>query len=409
MNVQQRIARTYYVLSGSLSFGGLSFVSAVYTSFLLKHGLSLLQVNVVNAVFFLTLFACEIPTGAFADIFGRKTSFVLACFLIGLGKVMYSMAHGFSGFIVAEIIAGIGFTFYNGAFQSWFIDSMKHHGHGEDFTRELATASAINQPCAGLGAITGSMLFAMDINLPWMVGACLLFCLTIAAMVMMDESYRTERTEFSIKKGAKSMWDIVKKCARYSRNDEAVRFVLIITFVQILASMALNMYWQPFFTGRGIQPAHLGYLFFAMMMCLGAGSHLARSLVNADERKLIVRAQICLGIIVILMAVMPGFWVCAGLFLLHEVPRGFIQPLKDNYLHRRIPSEERATIASFCAIAPHIGGAIGLVLSGFVADRFGIAAAWICSGAVFVGGSLLIALTSKRKIKIGGKIVEAQT
>ena len=79
------------------------------------------------------------------------------------------------------------------------------------------------------------------------------------------------------------------------------------------------------------------------------------------------------------------------LFLLHEVPRGCWNPLIDSYLQKRIPSHERATIASFCAIAPHIGGVVGLVVSGLIAQFFGISTAWIVSGASLIIGSLLVA------------------
>ena len=69
---QRRLIRQYYTLSCLFNAGGLSIISAIYVSFLMKNGMSLLQVNLVNTAYFLTLFICEIPTGAFADIFGRK-------------------------------------------------------------------------------------------------------------------------------------------------------------------------------------------------------------------------------------------------------------------------------------------------------------------------------------------------
>jgi MFS family permease len=116
--MQNKIVRQYYVLSLLFSIGGNSLTCAVYVTFLMSNGLNLLQVNLINAVFFFTLFVCEIPTGAYADIFGRKSSFVLACALMSASMFVYGSSHTFVGFIIAEILAAIGGTFRSGAFQA---------------------------------------------------------------------------------------------------------------------------------------------------------------------------------------------------------------------------------------------------------------------------------------------------
>jgi len=116
--MQKKIIYQYYILSCLFSAAGTQIISAIYVTFLIKNGLNLLEVNLVNMTFFLTLFICEIPTGAFADIFGRKTSFVLACGLMGLSMFVYGASHTFVGFIIAEVIGGIAATFKSGAFQA---------------------------------------------------------------------------------------------------------------------------------------------------------------------------------------------------------------------------------------------------------------------------------------------------
>jgi sugar phosphate permease len=69
----------------------------------------------------------------------------------------------------------------------------------------------------------------------------------------------------------------------------------------------------------------------------------------------------------------------------------------DSYLQKRIPSGERATITSFCAVAPHIGGAIGLVVSGVIAQCFGITVAWVISGMSLIVGAIVISRNGNGK------------
>src|SRR3989344_4988983 len=119
MSKESKETIRHYLLLKSVSAFSISFIAAVYVTFLISKGLNLFEVNLVNFVFFTTLFICEIPTGAVADVFGRKVSFVCSCFLYALGMFIYSASNSFWGFALAEMTAAIGNTFASGAFQAW--------------------------------------------------------------------------------------------------------------------------------------------------------------------------------------------------------------------------------------------------------------------------------------------------
>lgn len=123
-----KIINQYLILTGLFNLGT-SMAVATYVTFLMWRGLDLFQVNLVNVVFFTTMFFFEIPTGAFADRYGRKKSYVIACFLFSMGEIVYSLSYTMTGFICAEMLAGIGRTFANGAFHAWFVDTLKYHGY----------------------------------------------------------------------------------------------------------------------------------------------------------------------------------------------------------------------------------------------------------------------------------------
>jgi len=389
--MQKKIIRQYYTLSCLFNAGGMSVISAIYVTFLIHNGLNLLQVNLVNAIFFATLFICEIPTGAFADIFGRKTSFVIACGLMCVSMFVYGSSHALFGFATAEMLGAIGMTFRSGAFQAWLVDSLKHHGYDGEYNRIFGREGLIRQIGGGIGAVAGSYLAAYDPVLPWFVGSAVMAITTVYACIVMKEEYFV-RGVFSLKRGLASMRDVAISSVRYGRDHKAVRFILVITCIQIFAVQALNMYWQPYFRDHKVSEQHLGFLFTGMMIAMAAGAFVASKLdCKGKEKKMIIRTQVLAGVLAITAVLIPGLPFIVILFLLHEMPRGCWNPLIDSYLQKRIPSRERATIASFCAIAPHIGGVVGLIVSGLIAQFFGISVAWLVSGASLIIGALLIA------------------
>ena len=110
------------------SFAG-GFLFGVYPIFLRSRGLDQLQINSVLATYFLVLFLTDVPTGAFADLLGRRRSFVLGATLRVTAFLLYFVAHHYYVFIIAEGIDGIGTTFGNGAIDAWGVDALDDAGY----------------------------------------------------------------------------------------------------------------------------------------------------------------------------------------------------------------------------------------------------------------------------------------
>ncbi len=386
-----RIVRQYYILSCLFNAGGISVHCAIYVTFLMRHGLNLFEVNLVNACYFTAIFLCEIPTGVFADVFGRKHSFVAACGLMSLALFVCGSSQTLAGFITAELICAIASTFESGAFQSWLVDSLKHHGYHGPFNRIFGREQLIRQVAGAISAIIGSYLYAIHPTLPWYLSSGILIVTMVAAHRVMKEDYFVRTAKLSWRGGLTSMRDTAIASIRYGMSDRSVRFVLIVTGITAFAVMGFNMYWQPFFVMRGVHERYLGYIFGSIMVAIGIGSHMASwRREKTNEKKLIVWSMACAGVLAIASTMVPGMWLALLIFLLHEVPRGAWSPLKDSYLHARIPSSERATISSFCSMIPHICGALGLLASGLMAQSWGIETTWIIAGMILIIGALVV-------------------
>lgn len=395
--MQNKIIRQYLFLSALFSVGGLSIISAMYVTYLMSHGLSLFETNAVNAIYFFTIFICEIPTGAFADIFGRKKSFIVACLLMGASMFIYGVATTFAGFVIAEIVGAIGSTFRSGAFRAWLVDRLKHHGFEGELSKIFARENLVRQIAGGGGAILGSYIAAVNMSLPWFIGGTTLLITALFATIIMKEEYFTP-IKLSFKQGFNSMKTVTVSSFHFARKDRAVRFVLIITGIQVFAFQALNMYWQPFFKSYGIAQKHFGFLFIAMTSGIALGAFIVSKMNTAGREKgLIIIAQILTGLAVLFTISVSGVGFVISAFVIHEIFRGGFDPLLGSFLHKRIPSNERATIDSFCSVAPHIGGSIGLLVSGAIADMFGIKFAWFISGLVLIIGAVAVRNGHKNK------------
>ncbi|TSC60380.1 MAG: mfs-type transporter yxam [Parcubacteria group bacterium LiPW_15] len=396
MNHEARQTIRHYLILKSVSAFGMGLIAATYVVFLRAKGLDLLEINMVNFFFFSTLFVCEIPTGAFADVFGRKASYVISCVLFSAGMFLYAITDTFWGFVLAEVISAVGATFASGAFQAWVIDRLKQQGCDEGvnivFTRDQQLFSAVSIFSSVIGAYAASV----HPSLPWIVGGSTSFLAGILAVFYMKEDGFVRKT-FSVAKNVRAMAETVSASVRYARGNRVVRFVLLTGFAQFVAVQAPNMQWQIFFGNLLPSNTYLGFIFagisIATILGATASPWFIRKIGCAEKSLNLV--QIAIGAGIFATALCGSFWPAIAFFMFHEFARGFFSPVKNLHLNNNIPSAERATLISLDSISHHVGGMIGLVASGYVAKHISIGFAWQASGAILVISALLL-LNRKR-------------
>ncbi|MFA6898050.1 MAG: MFS transporter, partial [Candidatus Paceibacterota bacterium] len=227
----KQIIHRYLALVALVGMFGTGIGSATYVLFLKSHGLDLFEVNLVNVAFFTTLFICEIPTGAFADVFGRKPSFIISCFLYALGLGAYAFSQSFWGFVMAEMVLAVGATFSSGAFSAWLVDSLKHHGHAEPLAPIFSKAGAIGRLGSMAGGLIGAVIAEWDLALPWFVGSIGMFIVAGYSLIVLREDYFVKQ-KLNWREGWQAFIRTVKTSFHYSRNNRAIRFVLIIMALQ---------------------------------------------------------------------------------------------------------------------------------------------------------------------------------
>lgn len=392
MTREMKATVRHYFLLKAVSHVGISSISAFYVTFLIAKGLNLLEVNMVNFFFYTTLFIFEIPTGAFADVFGRKLSYVISCCLFSLGMFCYGLADSFWEFVLAECISAVGATFASGAFRAWLIDRLRHQGFKGPMTSIFAKQQQIDGIVGMSAAMIGAFLSDKSLSLPWFMGGIFFAIAACLAMAYMREEDEFVHHKFSFRLGLRSMGQTIKFSAGYASRHHAVRFILIATTIQWVAVQAPNMQWQPLFGQFVSSQTKLGFVYTSISLSIMAGAALAPIFLARirDEKRAISITQTIIGLGICLTAVFDRLTPALTIFLVHEVARGMFIPLKDVYLNDNIPSKERATLISFDSIARHIGGMIGLIASGILAQYASMGTAWIISGTLLMATTIVL-------------------
>lgn len=127
------------------------------------------QVALLQAIGLATRVIAEIPTGALADLLGKKRTLTLAFFLTACGETTMAFSHTMPFFMVAYIVISLGYSFYSGTMDAFLYDTLFSKGREKDYPVILSRSSGITNFATAIAAIVGSLLFSLWIGLPFLI------------------------------------------------------------------------------------------------------------------------------------------------------------------------------------------------------------------------------------------------
>ncbi|PKM91734.1 hypothetical protein CVU82_00825 [Candidatus Falkowbacteria bacterium HGW-Falkowbacteria-1] len=373
---------TFMLLEGL----ALSFFFGTYQLFLLEKGLSLLEINLLNCGFMIANFLLEIPTGAIADFFGRKRSVIIGLWIYALSFFLYFLSQNFWQFLVAEIIGAVAITCISGALEALVVDSLNHYGY-DGKLETIFRRGEIRSLGVIVGAVIGSFVGQINLAWPWLLSSLAYVFLAIASNYFFYEDYfiKPEKIKF----GLEPMKKIAKESIVYGLKNRPLMFVVAFSAILSLAVQPVNMYWPIAFKNIfDVQTKYMGLIFAAIVISAYVGSQFSKVWQKKIkcQKNAIFFSQIItlLGILgACFFSRLPLF---LAFFLIHEFGRGLFNPLSRAYINENIESKNRATVLSFESMVVKAGAGAGLILSGLIADNFGILNSWLISALILVIG-----------------------
>lgn len=353
-----------------------AFSFSTYVMFLLSKGVSLFEVGLINIFFMVAIALAEIPTGVFADMLGRKFSFLISCLVTAAGLFIYFSSSSFWLFVTAEILAGIGITFKSGALDAWVVDSVAQSGEKISNERIFSSAGITRNGAYIFGGLAGGYIGSANLAYPWLAGG-LVLCLTfIWAALAMKEPNR--ETHLKSKSPFLAIGDILKRSFIFGFKKRVVLLLMSAALVTSFLYQPLNMYWQPQFSAKaGGEIWILGWVSVLIFLSLMLGSILVKTIPAKWGRSKVLAGLVGLNSLpIIIAALMSRFWPMLALFCTYEIARGMLEPIRISFINNEIPSSERATILSLDQVFMRIGAILGLFITGLIADHVSISVSW---------------------------------
>ena len=120
MSIRDNIIKLY-ILRALLWF---MISMPIIVVFFQLNNLTLTEVFILQGIYSFTIAIIEIPSGYFADYFGRKKSLIFSTFCMFLGYLIFSNYSGVEIYIIAQVLIAIGGSLISGADSAIMYDTL---------------------------------------------------------------------------------------------------------------------------------------------------------------------------------------------------------------------------------------------------------------------------------------------
>jgi MFS family permease len=363
----------------------LFFAPAFYVVYFLSLSFSLFQISLLMASSFLAAFIFEIPTGAIADLYGRKLSVLVGYFIEAIGFLSLFFINNFYYIIFAFALIGFGSTFSSGAKEAWIIDLIKKKKglDKEYFVKSQSFDNSALLISGFLGAFTVGIFGLKSI---WLV-AFFSFIISILALTFADEKYAKKKS--SVKDSYKKVKEQTKTSIKYGSKHPVLFWIFIAGFI-LTFSVAFNegLTWTPFLQDLGFPDYAFGYLWSAIAGLFIFSPWVSKKLLKSDteksQRNFIAGGILIASLVTFLVLFANSLIFALSITLLSLFVYSSLHPVERLYFHRFIPTKLRATIGSVESMIITLASIISLPLVGFLVDLIGP------RYTIFIGGFLAI-------------------
>lgn len=130
LETQLRWLRTYALLTYPFACVPFLFL------FFQDSGLDLADYGTVVSVYYVAMFACDVPTSIAADRLGQRAMLILGPLVLAAGFTALFCWRSFAGFCVGEALMGIGHSVLSGPPSTMLYELLRRHGEPHRYLQE---------------------------------------------------------------------------------------------------------------------------------------------------------------------------------------------------------------------------------------------------------------------------------
>ncbi len=321
-----------------------------------EFGLSFTQVGFLTGMTAFAMMFLQLPLGYLSDIKGRKYLLSMGVLLVGLGALISGFSKSFLQLLAAQLILGIGGSFYHPLGYS-LISSLYDRG-------ERGSALGIQSSMGDLGVFT---IFLTNSYLALIGGwrlPLLVFGVLAVLASLLPILIREDQTIYE---------DVIYKSSFKEIFSRGVLSILLMYFLTVAAYRIMYSYLPPLLMFKGLKITSTNLIIAAMTFSGIVGEITVGFLIDkyGEGKPLSILSLTLFAFSLILMKISSILYIISTVMVLGFCLYGLYPGLYSN-LSKKVRKHVLGLTYGFILSVGMFGGFIGTVMAGVAADIFNV-------------------------------------
>lgn len=335
--IRKQLSKLYLLtVWGNISLSG------AWVAILAARGFSLVEIGFAETVFHITSILFEIPSGALADVIGRKRMLLASSISRMIANVIMIISWNFLAVCVSLAFHALSYNFLSGSHEALAYESLKYVGEEARYEKYISNQISLYRICGGVSTLCAGFALTVGYKVAYGTGVITGVIETLTVLALAE--VRTDKLEQRA-----GLFQAVIHCFKESicffyREKKIVSFMLCNSLIGAV-DVLLVFFLEAKMPTCGMPRWLLGPALLLIQMGGVAGSRLILRLKHWKFQKVFIVAAflVILGVLVehtgvYLIMMLGGF--------LSAIGDDAMQVHTNAKMQEMIPSEQRATIAS---------------------------------------------------------------
>lgn len=319
---------------------GLTFTIPIWVMFY-RRVLDFPQLAFLTVLQSIVTTVLEIPTGALADLLGRRKTVLLGLMTSGIGVLGIAFSNTFIQFLIWQVVMGVGAALVSGADSAILYDSLKETGREDEYGKIAVKSGFLYRIGLVIGSFTGGYLYNTWISLPYIMKAVGILAGAFWVYFMVEPHIDSEKFSWAnyVKQTKQGVKEITK--SPYIR-----KLTIYYVLVGGITWSCLYYFAQPFALDFGYTDKEMGILFGFIYLLTTIILYIVTSVPN-----LLSRERVYIGFpILMMLSFLPAYFVpklAAPLLILGVQLAGSGRfAILDKYTNKEFEPKNRSTANS---------------------------------------------------------------
>jgi len=322
-------------------------------------------IGLLETVLFFTSIALEIPTGAIADLLGKRKTIIISLFVLAFGQFIMARSGNLTDLVISSFILGIGMAFYSGTMDAYIYDYLAENNQQNNYDKIFSKMQTIQLITLTLCTVIGGYIYTKNPTLPFYLNSLFTFLGAIISLFLFN--LKTDNQEFSPKnfiyqtqQGFKHLFQTSIEVRR------KIYLLLTIGCIFVVSTQSLDSILGIEF---GFNDRSLSILTAAILLITSVSVQFVPKLRRKFGNIISLFLVGITGVFIYFLSPFVSILFGGLILILRQISDSFFENLSSNVINNSVPSKFRATSISTFNMIKQLPYAVGAFFLGAIMDN----------------------------------------